>query len=307
MHRRKFLQLSLSAGAVACGSTTSLTTAAAREPIARSGPARFTVGLAAYSLRDYFSFKKGKQQKPHSNGPAIDMVGFLDYCVQNKFDSAELTSYFFPPDAGDEYFRNLRHQAFTRGVSIAGTAIGNNFTLGAGEKLDQEIEKAIAWIDRAATLGAAHIRFFAGTGSQLNKDPKRMDEAVAAIHTCAKHAAGKGIFLGIENHGNLTSDQMMQIMDRVESPWVGINLDTGNFISDDPYADLERCAPYAVNVQVKVSMKDPEGKVYDADLPRVGKILKDAGYQGHVILEYEDKNPYDNIPKAHAELREALA
>ena len=88
------------------------------------------------------------------------MVGFLDYCVANDFDTAELTSYFFKPDADDDYYRNLKHQAFVRGVTISGTAIGNNFTVGKGPKLDAEIEQAIAWIDRAALLGAPHIRFF---------------------------------------------------------------------------------------------------------------------------------------------------
>ena len=148
---------------------------------------------------------------------------------------------------------------------------------------------------------------FAGTGKQLEDDPARLDEACDAINHCAQHAASKGIFLGIENHGKLTSEQMIQIMDKIESDWVGINLDTGNFISDDPYADLERCVGYAVNVQVKVNMKTPDGKEHPADLNRIGKILKTAGYQGYVILEYEDVKPYQNIPKALAELRSALA
>ena len=262
MKRRDFLQL-VTAGAVATGIP-----AFARDPIGRSGPPRFQLGIAAYSLRNYFAYSRGKEQKVATDGPAIDMVGFLDYCVSQNVDAAELTSYFFTPNAPDRYFLDLKHQAFLRGVTISGTAIGNNFTVGAGPKLEQEIADAIAWIDRASLLGAPHIRFFAGTGKQLADDPDRLGEACEAIDRCAQHAAEKGIFLGIENHGNLTSDQMLQIMARVESPWVGINLDTGNFWSEDPYSDLEKCVPYAVNVQVKVSMKNPEGKTYPADLRR---------------------------------------
>ncbi len=302
MKRRDFLQIG-----AACVAANSVAISIGREPISRSGPARFQVGLAAYSLRDYFSYKKGKDQKPKSDGKPIDMIGFLDYCVANEFDSAELTSYFFVPDSNDDYFLNLKREAFERGMPIAGTAIGNNFTVGKGEKLDSEIEKAIQWIDHAATLGAPHIRFFAGTAEQLAKDANRLPEAAAALNQCAEHAAKKGVYLGIENHGRLSADQMIEIMDLMQNPWVGINLDTGNFISDDPYADLERCVGYAVNVQVKVSMKDPDGKHYPADLKRIGKILKDGGYQGHVILEYEDEEPYKHIPRAHEQLREALA
>ncbi|MEM8669678.1 MAG: sugar phosphate isomerase/epimerase family protein [Planctomycetota bacterium] len=305
MQRRQFLQCSI-AGAAAI-SMSSREHAIGRDPIARTGPSRFQVGLAAYSLRQYFSFSKGKDQKPRSDGKAIDMPGFLDFCVANDFDTAELTSYFFRPNADDQYFLNLKREAYKRGITISGTAIGNNFTVGKGPKLEKEIEDAIAWIDRAALLGAPHIRFFAGTGKQLNANPARLVEATDALNRCADHAASKGIFLGVENHGNLTAEQMLAIMDRTDNPWVGINLDTGNFLSDDPYRDLEICAPYAVNIQVKVKMKSPSGEHYEADFDRIAKILKNAKYSGFVILEYEEKDPYQGIPKAASRLRAALA
>jgi sugar phosphate isomerase/epimerase len=306
MQRREFIKLS-TAGAVAMSAPTLTSPALARGPIDRSGPPRFQVGLAAYSLRDYFSYKKGKDQKPGDDGPAIDMIGFLDYCVAQKLDAAELTSYFFKPDAGDEYFLDLKHQAFVRGVTISGTAIGNNFTIGKGPKLDAEIEQAIAWIDRASLLGAPHIRFFAGTGQQLASDPARLDEASDALNRCAEHAAKKGIFLGVENHGRLTPEQMLQIMERADNPWIGINLDTGNFYSEDPYGDLEMCVKYAVNVQVKVSMKKPGGEKYPADFSKIAKILKAANYQGFVILEFEDSDPYKHIPDTIKSLNDALS
>ncbi len=280
--------------------------ASAREPIGRSGPPRFQVGLAAYSLRQFFDYSRGKKQDVKPPSTEINMFDFLDYCVEQKFDAAELTSYFFPIEVDDDYFLSLRHAAYLKGVTISGTAIGNNFTIGKGPKLDAEVATAKQWIDRAVVLGAPHIRFFAGTGRDLDKETTRLDEAIDALADCAEHAAQHGIFLGVENHGNLTASHMLEIMKRVESPWVGINLDTGNFHSEDPYADLASCAPYAVNVQVKVSMKTPDGKAYPADLTRVGKILRDAGYQGFVILEYEDEAPYENIPRAHDELRAAL-
>lgn len=301
MKRRQFL--TLSAAGVLASSTRGLL---GREPMERSGPPRFQVGLAAYSLRNYFSYARGKEQTPASDGPAIEMFGFLDYCVEQGFDAAELTSYFFPPDASDDYFLELKKAAFLRGLAVAGTAIGNNFTVGRGPRLDAEIESALLWIDRSVLMGAPHIRFFAGTAAQLAQSPDRMAEATDAINHCAQHAAKRGVFIGVENHGKLSAEQMLEIMRRVDSPWVGINLDTGNFHSEDPYRDLELCAPFAVNVQVKVNMKSPEGKDYPADFGRIVKILKDSGYQGHVVLEYEEGSPYEQIPLAHARLREAI-
>lgn len=305
--RRTLLATSGSAIALSAIGSTQNRAVSANEPFERNGDPRFRLGLAAYSLRDYFSYMKGKPKKPKSNGKPIDMLGFLDYCVAQDFEAAELTSYFFKPDASDDYFREIKRQAYLRGVTISGTAIGNNFTIGAGEKLDQQVADAMAWIDKAAVLGAPHIRFFAGTGQQLEKNPERLGEAVDAMKKCADHAAAKGIFLGVENHGQLTADQLLTIIDKIDHPWVGINLDTGNFISDDPYADLARCIGHAVNIQVKVSMKSPDGKKYPADMNRIAKILREGNYQGFVILEYEDEDPYENIPKSLEALSRALS
>ncbi len=149
MHRRRFLNL------VGAGTSLLLSgLALGREKIERFGPPRFHFGLAAYSLRNYFAYNKGKPKQSADDGPAIDMFGFIDYCAANGFDAAELTSYFFPPDLDDDYLRRIKRQAFERGVMICGTAIGNNFTVGKGPELDLEIAAAKMWIDRAAVMGA---------------------------------------------------------------------------------------------------------------------------------------------------------
>ncbi len=307
MQRRTFIKV---AGSAISTLALPLRTTLGREPLKRNGPARFQYALASYSLRDYFSFKKGKPQEPLTDGPAIDNIGFLDYCVEHGFDAAELTGYFFKPDGDADYFRKIRHAAYVRGVAISGTAIGNNFTGGKGPRHESEVASALEWVDNAANLGAPHIRFFAGKAKELEGNPGRLEEAVDAVLRCAKEAAPKGIFIGIENHGDLSDDHMMQMMDRVPSggigDWVGINLDTGNFVSDDPYAEIERCLPYAVNIQLKASMKTVGGPKFPADLERVAKLIKDSGYQGTVALEYEDEDPYKNIPVFFKKVRDLL-
>jgi sugar phosphate isomerase/epimerase len=101
---------------------------------------------------------------------------------------------------------------------------------------------------------------------------------------------------------------LLDIVRAVKSPWFGINLDTGNFHTDDPYADLARCAPYAVNVQVKVEIQ-PRGKPKGpADLPRLIRILREANYQGYVALEYEAaEDPWKAVPGHLRSLRQLLA
>ena len=126
----------------------------------------------------------------------------------------------------------------------------------------------------------------------------------------ADYAGKKGIFLGIENHGGIVAEarDLLDIVRAVKSAWVGINLDTGNFRSVDPYADLAACAPYAVNVQVKVEVRrQGQAKPEPADLKRIVRLLREAGYQGYVALEYEAKpDPWIQVPLWLRRMQEAF-
>ncbi len=106
--------------------------------------------------------------------------------------------------------------------------------------------------------------------------------------------------LALENHGGVTAkaEGLLEIVKQVESPAFGVNFDSGNFRStDDPYQELAQIAPYAVNAQVKVEIA-PNGKKEETDLPRVLKILREAGYSGWVALEYEaPEEPLQAIPE----------
>jgi sugar phosphate isomerase/epimerase len=305
MKRRHFLQ-SVSVGAASLAALSLPDRLAAREAILRDGPPRLTLSLAAYSLLPHFQWMRGKSQPQPDGRKAMTMVDFLDYCVRENFPAAELTSYFFPPDMDHAGFREIKRQAFLRGIAVSGTAIGNHFT-GKPETVEPEIKKAKQWIEFARDMGAPHVRFFAGSGDELRKNPERIDQACAAVMKCAEVASEAGVFLGIENHGNLTIEQMMQLMERLDHPWIGINVDTGNFFSDSPYDDVEKCLPYAVNIQVKVMMRRPDGTRYPADLDRIAKMVKDSGYQGYIALEYEEDDPLNDIPKYADQLRKLIA
>jgi sugar phosphate isomerase/epimerase len=267
------------------------------KPFARAqGGARLRLGLAAYSFREHFGWMKGNANKA-VKAPEITMKGFVDFCAEHDCGGAELTSYFFPGDAGEQYYADMRGYAHQRGVDICGTAVGNNFSNPKGsEKRAEQMEYVKLWIDRAALMGAPHIRVFAGS------HPKGVDEADAerfaaeALEEAGEYAGKQGIFLGIENHDSIAdSGRLLRIVKAVNNPWVGVNLDTGNFRTEDPYQDIAESAPYAVNVQVKMKMREPAAG--PADLERIGKILNDANYQGYVVLEYEeDDNPFESVP-----------
>ena len=308
--RRGFL--AASAAATAAGWACAAQPASAADPRPADSPVERpnTAGafhpdpaIAAYSFRKQFAWMRGKAQQPQ--GRPMDMKGFIDYCSQHGGAAAELTSYFFPPDIDRQQLLQLKQYAILKGVTICGTAVGNHFDSPDAELVQRELKDVTEWIDRAAILGAPHIRLFAGTAKGL-ADPRAFQRSVEATRRCADHAADAGVMVGVENHGGITPETLLQFLDAVDHPWVGINLDTGNFSSADPYADLQQCVDRAVHVQWKVNMRDGSGHK-EADFQRLAAILRSANYNGFVALEYEEEHdPYSATAEALQRMRAAL-
>ncbi|NBR86151.1 MAG: sugar phosphate isomerase/epimerase [Verrucomicrobia bacterium] len=284
--------------------------ARAIEPLGRTGKARLLLSLAAYSFREYFT---GELQRGAGKavpaGQAMDMFKFIDFCAAHGCEGTELTSYFFPKALATDYLVQIRRHAFVKGVAISGTAIGNNFSHPKGEKRDAEIALTKQWIDRAAVLGTSHVRVFAGQTKELSReDADKL--VIAALEECSDYAGQKGIFLGIENHDAIGSaEHLLKLIKQVNSRWLGVNLDSGNFRTENPYDDFEKIAPYAVNVQMKTEIHRLGAKESEpADLARKVKILRDARYQGYIALEFEAKaNPYEAVPPVLKRMKELFA
>ncbi len=290
--RRNFLQTTAAAVLTAPA-------AWAIQPMGRTGPARLQLSLAAYSFREFFiNVQRNVAKNPPPADKAMDMFKFIDYCAEHECDGAELTSYFFPKELSTDYLVQVRRHAFLKGVAVSGTAIGNNFSHPKGPKRDEEIAKTKLWIDRAVALGAPHIRVFAGQTKELTREAA--DKLVVeALEECSDYAGQQGIFLGIENHDAIGSaEHLLKLIKQVNSRWLGVNLDSGNFRTADPYRDFAEIAPYAVNVQLKTEINPLGGKgPQPADLPRLVKLLRESHYQGFIALEFESKDdPFQAVP-----------
>jgi len=302
--RRTFLKqtVAVALGLAGAGS------AQAVEPFRRGGSSRMLLGLAAYSFRDYFVDSSHKRDRQVDASKRIDLFQFVDYCAEHGCQGAELTSYYFPAEFNSEFLLKLKRHAFLRGVTISGSAVGNTFTYAKGEKRDREIATVKRWVDHCQILGAPHVRVFAGNAQGTSKEEaKRI--CLEALHECADYAATKGVFLGLENHGGIVAeaDDLLELVKAVNSPWVGINLDSANFHTNDVYGDFAQCAPYAVNVQLKTEIQPRNRKKESADLGRFIRILRDANYQGFVTLEYEAaEDPAIAVPDILAQMRDLL-
>jgi sugar phosphate isomerase/epimerase len=268
------------------------------DPIKRpSNKPDLKLSLAAYSYRDFLNLKK----------PTMTLFEFIDLAAELPLDAVELTSYYWA-ETTDAYLEKLKVHAAHKKLAISGVPVNNDFCVRNAADHKKQVQHVKDWTERAAKVGAKTVRIFAGSvkkGDTLADAQKRV---VAGLEECCPVAEKLGVLLALENHGGITDtpEHLLELVKPVKSPALGVNIDTGNFRTPDPYADIAKIAPYGVVAQVKTEVS-PRGKTQEADLAREIKILKDANFHGYVALEYEAKpDPKVAVPKYVKELRKLI-
>lgn len=221
-------------------------------------------------------------------------------------DGVDLTTYWLA-DTNDETLFALKKLAYRSAISIYTIGIRARMAQPTPELQAAEVQTVRNWLGVAERLGAEHVRIFGGAIPKGASEEQAVAWAVETLKPCADEAAKKGIILGVEDDGGITTnaDRTVEIVKKAASPWVGINLDIGNF-PNDGYAQIEMCAPYATNVHFK-SHVHIDHKSEPADFPRVLKILGNAGYRGYLALEYESTdNPLTAVPDLIGKMRAAI-
>lgn len=272
MNRRELLQ---SIPVMAAGG---LVLGAADENVANR--ARLRSALCAYSYRNELKDK------------SLSYADLVRIAVENGADGIDMTVYWMPDNPPDDFLLPLRRLAYKNAVEIYSIAIRTDMCRPTPQEQDAEVAKVKAWVEVAGKLGAGHIRVFGGAVPKGATEDQAAGYAAEVLKRSAEYAGRKGIILGIENHGGITekAERIIQIVKAADSPWVGINLDTGNFQSR-AFAQMEMCIPYAVNVQVKSEMRNDDGTRTPQDWERVAQMLVKGGYRGYLALEYEAKEP----------------
>jgi len=291
-------------GAAACGLMPGRAPAA--DAVKRNGKSHMKLSLAGYSFSRFLPRNWTPEQLA---GAKMNLDQFIHYCAELDLDGTELTGYYFPRDITHAYLMHLKQLTFQLGLDISGTAIGNDFCLAPGAGRAAQLKMTRDWIDHAAAMGAPVIRIFAGRVPKGDSEAVAIERCVEGINESLRYAAERGVFLALENHGGITAtpEQMLRIIKAVDSsPWFGVNFDGGNFRTDDPYRDMARIAPYAINAQLKVAVS-VNGRKQPADMERIVKILKAANYRGYVVLEYEENDdPWKGIPPHIKKLRDLI-
>ena len=295
LSRRQFLATSAVAATAGWHSPLAL----AIDPIKRpSDKPDIKLSLAAYSFNGALNLKK----------PTMTLFEFIEFAGELPVDGVELTSYYWA-ETTDAYAEKLKDHAAKRKLAISGIPVGNNFCVRDEAKLKAQVQLVKDWTQRAAKVGAKTVRIFAGNLEKDDTLEAAQKRVVASMNECCELAEKLGVLLALENHGGITDtpEHLLELVKPVKSPALGVNIDTGNFHTADPYADIAKIAPYGVVSQVKTEVF-PGNKKEEADLAKVVKILKDANFHGYVALEYEAKDdPKVAVPKYVKELRKLIS
>lgn len=238
----------------------------------------------------------------------------IKYCSDIGFDAVDPTGYYFPsypaiPD--DSFVYQIKRKAFRLGLDISGTGVRNDFTLPDPSRRKAEVELVQKWTDLAARLGAPVIRVFAGTGKELPVGYNREEVTgwvVEAIRQCTDYAAKRGVMIVLQNHADFiqTADHILDILQRVNSEWLAVNLDIGSFRMGNPYEQIARVAPHAATWQIKENMF-VDGQEVATDLSRIMQIVRESGYRGYLPIETLGKgDPRQKVPVFYEMAKKAL-
>ncbi len=224
------------------------------------------------------------------------------------------------------YLQKLKRLAFLNGIAFTCLSIHQSFITPDKEQLKKEIDHTLQCIELAAKMGIPCLRLNSGRWNTIKSFDELMKNrgvepilpgyteddgfnwCIESIGKCLPKAEEYGVLLALENHWGLcsTPEGMLRIKKAIDSPWLGLLMDTGNFL-EEPYAKLEMIAPYTSFVQAKTYYGGGEWYSLDLDYSRIAAILRKVSYQGYISLEFEGKeDAATGVPKSIAMIRKAL-
>jgi sugar phosphate isomerase/epimerase len=236
-----------------------------------------------------------------------DLFRLMDVLADVGVDGLELTAYYFA-STETNYLDRLKRRAWQLGLTISGAAVGGSFTSPQATEREAHIAMVKQWLGIANRLGAPFLRIFAGPAPKGVEPEQAFQWVVEGINACIPAAREAGVILALENHHGLTTTaaQVIRIVEAVGSPWLAVNLDTGNY--RQVYDEIKATLPYAVTTHVKTTVMQPVGERIPVDTPQLLQVLHAGGYRGFLNIEYEEAEPAETaVPRFVRQLRAGLA
>lgn len=311
MNRRKFVRSSAIVLGLSIPSTQSQIFANGKEN--QKNGNQNPIAVSTYS---FWRFKDGLK---------YSMEKCIDLAAKYGFDGIDILHIQMERE-DDQYLRKIKQHALINGIALCGLSIHQGFVSPDKEKRKENIDHTIRMIEMAYKLGIPCMRLNTGRWRTIKDFNKLMvnrgiepvlpgyteDEGyswvIESIEKCLPTAEKCGVTLALENHWGLgrTPEGLLRIVDAVDSPWLKILMDTGNFL-EDPYDKLKMIAPHTVFVQAKTYYGGGTYYTLELDYTRIASILKAQNYRGYISLEFEGEEDYTiAIPKSLKLLRDAF-
>lgn len=251
-----------------------------------------------------------------------DIEKCLETASDMGFDGVEVLQVQMP-DTSPAALRKIKSRAFTLGLDLMGFSTHQGFLTPDEQKRTDNILKTTQFLEQAYDLGIPTIRvntgrwgtsksfdeLMANRGVEPRLDGHTDEEGykwiIDSFEKLVPEAEKRGVIMGLENHWGLgtTPEGVLKVVEAVNSPWLQVTLDTGNFL-EDPYDRLKQLAPRTVLLQAKTYHGGGLWYSLDLDYARIATIMRESGYRGYISLEMEGKeDPLTAVPKSLAMLR----
>jgi sugar phosphate isomerase/epimerase len=312
LHRRSFLTRSAASAAMLATASGPILAQAADEPKA-SGKRGNRIVVSTYS---FWQFR---------NAHYRDIELCIDLAAEMGFDGFEILHRQMQNEAND-YLQRLKRRAFINGLHLCGFSTHQGFLSADPAVRQKNVDHTIHCIELAYQMGIPTMRVNTGTwGTSKNFDELMKNRGIEpplkgysdedgygwvidGLSKCLKTAEKCGVLLCLENHWGLgrTPEGVLRIVQVINSPWLEVLMDTGNFL-EDPYDRLEKLAPRTKFVQAKTYYGGGLWYTLDLDYERIAALLRKHHYAGYISLEFEGKeDPKTAVPKSLALLRKAF-
>lgn len=246
----------------------------------------------------------------------------LEAAADLGFDGVEILQRQWT-DASPSVLADAKRRAFALGLDLMGYSTHQGFVSPDEEKRKKNIKETIGYLEEAYILGIPTMRVNSGTwGTRKDFDDlmahRGAEEPLPGYDTedafkwvidsyskLIPEAEKRGVVMGLENHWGLgrTPEGVLRVVNELNSPWLRVTLDTGNFL-EDPYDRLKMLAPKTVLMQAKTYQGGGVWYTLDLDYARIAGIMNEAGYRGYISLEFEGKAaPEASVGESLAMLR----
>ena len=244
------------------------------------------VGIDSYCYHRFFGEVYGNQVDP---GRRMTYEDFLRRAVELKVDGVSLETCFFE-SFDDGYLSRLKEIVDAGNLEVV-VAWGHPQGFEGGKK--PEAMDELKSMFRVCHALDADVMRVVGSSLDYRNDPHEPQlKALAEIFKeGARIAEGEGVRLAMENHFDFTTEEFLDLITRVDSPYFGMTFDTGNAlrIGDDPVETAHLMAKHIFATHTKdvapMYGVSPQEKIPDVNKVCQKPLPRQALHLGVLVIE----------------------